>query len=76
MEKNLFKLMNKRVYGGRIKKITSPKSLLTDTKSLIYKIKTQDLYKGLFYLSDYPQRWVWWKNSKFVSLKPKIYSPV
>ena len=56
MEKNLFKLMNKRVYGGRIKKITSPKSLLTDTKSLIYKIKTQDLYKGLFDLSDYPQR--------------------
>ena len=45
MGKDFLKLMNNCVYGRIIKKVVSPKLLLTDTDSLVYEIETQDLYK-------------------------------
>ena len=60
MGKDFLKLMNNCVYGRIIKKVVSPKLLLTDTDSLVYEIETQDLYKDLFDFSDYP------RGSKFL----------
>ena len=60
MGKDFLKLMNNCVYGRIIKKVVSPKLLLTDTDSLVYEIETQDLYKDLFDFSDYP------RDSKFL----------
>ena len=55
--KNIFlKLMNNGLCGKIIKKILSlsPKLLFKDTDTLIYKTKTQVLYKYFFDFSDYP----------------------